>query len=162
MNDVPESQFPEKNSEQNQGVTKALWRYESLLWTACNEVTQKLSIKGSTAAIGWAMQIEGRGWYGRVRDERGNWSFGPSTKSGAQHAVESWLRHEPIEPSEDEHAWSGDTRRILPPDSASFLQPSGLRASTLAADYERRHQNCDCHEGPIGERRLKPRASRIA
>jgi hypothetical protein len=32
----------------------------------------------------------------------------------------------------------------------------GLWMSTCAADYTARHQCCDCHEGGIGSRRLKP------
>jgi hypothetical protein len=54
-----------------------------------NEVTRKLTREGSQTAIGWAMLVEDKGWYGRVRDERGDWSFGPATLARALKASRS-------------------------------------------------------------------------
>jgi hypothetical protein len=96
---IPDGQKPEKISQQNQSPPEQLRGDESpaalvreSTWTACNEITRKLDHRGS--AIGWCMQIEGKGWFGQVRDERGDWSFGPSSLNQARDAVETWLRHE--------------------------------------------------------------------
>jgi hypothetical protein len=101
---------------QNQGVAKAFRRDEPLPrdldWVACNEVTHKHAKPGGDA-VGWAMLVEGRGWFGRVRDERGDWSFGPSILSRCQRAVEAWLRHEPFDKVGDEKTWRGDCWRLL-------------------------------------------------
>jgi len=54
------------------------------------------------------MLIDGRGWFGRVRDERGDWSFGPSTVFRCRDAVDAWLRHEVFDKREGERTWAGD------------------------------------------------------
>jgi hypothetical protein len=84
-----------------------------LVWLASNEVTHKLVHEGRDRALGWAMLIEGRGWFGRVRDDRGHWSFGPSTLNRARLAVEAWLRREPFDKIGDERTWRGDCGALL-------------------------------------------------
>jgi hypothetical protein len=96
-----------------------------LLWVACNEVTHKCSRREGGDAVGWAMKIERvidvmpddpreskqiikSAWFGRVRDERGDWSFGPATLGRAQQAVEAYLRHEDFTKHETEKSWRGD------------------------------------------------------
>jgi hypothetical protein len=61
------------------------------------------------------MLVEDRGWYGRVRDERGDWSFGPAPLARALKAVEAWIRHEPFElrPDDGERMWRGDTMAVV-------------------------------------------------
>jgi hypothetical protein len=86
---------------------------QPLVWQAVNEVTDKLMRAGSATAIGFTMLIEGKGWHGRVKDERGEFSFGPSTRKRARGAVEAWLRHEPIEFQGDEGAWRGTCDRLV-------------------------------------------------
>lgn len=80
-------------------------------WAAANEITQKLVHKGN--AIAWAMKIADRGWFARVRDERGDWSFGPSRLDRAQKAAEVWLNHGVFELREDERMWLGDCAALL-------------------------------------------------
>jgi hypothetical protein len=70
------------------------------------------------------------------------------------HAVEARLRHEPIELSDDEHVRQGDTRKVVPRDTAIPMKLPSMGASMLAAEFVRRHRHCDCHEGPIGRRKL--------
>jgi hypothetical protein len=57
--------------------------------------------------------VEGKGWYGRVRDDRGHWSFGPTSLSRALAAVEARLNHAPFEPQDDERAWHGDAMTVV-------------------------------------------------
>jgi hypothetical protein len=81
-------------------------------------------------AIGWAMQIERlvdvmpdnpklskqvvrRDWFGRVRDERGHWSFGPSTLNRTRAAIEAWLKYEPLDKLDGERTWRGDCGPLL-------------------------------------------------
>jgi hypothetical protein len=92
-------------------------RYETFSWTACNEVTRKLTREGSTTAIGWLMNVDGKGWYGRVRDARGDWTFGPASATRAIAAVEARIRHEPFDPrfEDGERAWLGDAMWALHP-----------------------------------------------
>lgn len=122
---------PLKKDKQNQGAAEKVRRDETpgaavtrregpvevvrnSRWIAINEVTRKLDFKGT--AIGWLMKVEGHtcpgptvnGWYGRVRDERGEFSFGPTSQpERAMKAVEAWLRHEPFGKREGENSWGG-------------------------------------------------------
>ena len=80
--------------------------------TACNEITQKLTRTGSPAAIGWAMLVEGHGWFGRVGGER-QFSFGPSTQSRSKAAVEAWLLGQPFDKVDNERTWSGTGWSLL-------------------------------------------------
>jgi hypothetical protein len=59
------------------------------------------------------MMVEGKGWYGRVRDDRGHWSFGPTSLSRALKAVEARINHAPFEPQDDERAWHGDAMTVV-------------------------------------------------
>jgi hypothetical protein len=117
-------------SQGNRATPKAVRGDEPLIWVACNEVTWRLARGGRPAtethchAAGWAMQIEGRGWYGRVRDDRGDWSFGPSTLTRARDAVEAYLRREPFEKTDNERSWSGDCGRLLVGHELSAPRPS--------------------------------------
>jgi hypothetical protein len=86
---------------------------QPLVWQAVNEVADKLMRAGSATAVGWTMLIEGKGWHGRVRDERGEFSSSASTRNRARAAVEAWLRHEPIELQGDERAWRGTCDRLV-------------------------------------------------
>jgi hypothetical protein len=82
----------------------------SFEWTACNEVTQKLTAKGSHDAVAWAMLVEGQGWYGRIGKE---FSFGPSTVRRAEAAVEARLLGQMFDKLEGEKSWSGTCWRLL-------------------------------------------------
>jgi hypothetical protein len=127
---IPDSQDRASQPIDITGAKKALRgdepRWE---WIACNEVTRKLADHalpalytnphgafpsiGSPQAVGWAMLIEGKGWFGRVRDERGDWSFGPSTLGRAQQAVRAYLRHEDFPKTETEKSWRSDAWRLV-------------------------------------------------
>ena len=110
---MPDDEKPQNFVTSNQGLAKAVRGDGPLIWTASNPITRKLTREGSPTALGWATEVAGKRWYGRVRDERGNWTFGPSSLSRARKAVEAWLRHEPFEREEDEAMWAGDLGRIL-------------------------------------------------
>ncbi len=108
----------EKIIEENQSDDVAVrgdegpaFKVRNSAWVAVNDVTDKLQYRGT--ALGYTMMIEGRGWFGRVHDDRGDWSFGPSTRSRVRQAVESWIRHEPFEKREGEATWAGDCMRML-------------------------------------------------
>jgi hypothetical protein len=84
------------------------------IWIACNEITYKLCYVGTDTAIGWVMDVEDKGWFGRVRnEERGEFSFGPSSRKRCQKAAEAWLNHEPFEKQQGEKTWSGDAWDIV-------------------------------------------------
>lgn len=81
-------------------------------WTAINEITRKLTSEGK--AVGWVMYIDRQGaWFGRVWDDRGNFSFGPATLDRAQRAVEAWVKHEPLDKREGERSWMGDCLALV-------------------------------------------------
>jgi hypothetical protein len=105
-------------------------------WVACNEITQRLARDGRAStddhshALGWAMRIERTvdvmpddpklsgqvvkgAWYGCVKDERGDWSFGPTTLARAQRAVEAYLKHEDFQKQESEKSWRGNCRDLV-------------------------------------------------
>lgn len=84
------------------------FRVRNSEWTACNEITDKLTYKGQ--AIGWTMNIEGKGWFGRVGKEM---SFGPTSRSRARQAVEAFLRGEPFEKIDIEQSWRGDCWKLV-------------------------------------------------
>jgi hypothetical protein len=106
---IPDAQNSEKNDEQNQEPTSALRGDEGAFWIACNEVADKFA-RGGSDAIGWAMLIEGRGWFGRVGKEM---SFGPTTRHRARAAVEAYLRGEFFDKHEGEHSWRGDCWKLI-------------------------------------------------
>jgi hypothetical protein len=74
--------------------------------------------------------------------------YGPVTVSAAKKAAEHRLQHGRFPEAKPYHHvhWT-------PPPFAEATR--GLRMSTLAAEFVRRHRHCDCHDGPIGERRLR-------
>jgi hypothetical protein len=82
-------------------------------WTACNEVTRKLTFGASDKAVGWAMLTEitpGREvWFGRIGSD---FSFGPTTQARAK-AVEAKLSDRPFEKLEGEKSWSGTCWKLL-------------------------------------------------
>jgi hypothetical protein len=84
-----------------------------VFWKAVNEVTWKCSSKEDGPAIAWAMNIENHGWFGRVRDARGEWSFGPAMLSRCRDAVEARLHHEMFDKREGESSWSGTCAQFL-------------------------------------------------
>jgi hypothetical protein len=110
---VADSQNPDFKAQRKQYVKRGLRGDERFVWTACNEVTQKLIKEGSTAATGFAMMVAGKGWFGRVRDDRGEWSFGPSTLSRSKQAVEAWLMHAPFDCQDEERMWAGSAWDIV-------------------------------------------------
>jgi hypothetical protein len=59
------------------------------------------------------MMIEGKGWFGRVRDDRGDWSFGPSSLNRTRLAVEAWIKHEVFDKHDDERMWKGDCAKLM-------------------------------------------------
>lgn len=96
-----DAKMDEEISQQNQSIPDDVRGDESPAfvvrkseWIACNKYTDKLEYKGR--AIGWTMDVENRGWFGRVKDERGEWTFGPSTRTRARNAAEAWIKHEPF------------------------------------------------------------------
>jgi hypothetical protein len=105
----------EQNQQLDERQSSRLSGDERYVWAACNEVTRRLTREGSQTAIGWAMLVEGKGWYGGVRDKRGDWSFGPATLARALKAVEAWIRHEPFETRIDdgERMWRGDAMAFV-------------------------------------------------
>jgi hypothetical protein len=118
-----------KSTKCPEGKRALFRRYETLSWTACNEVTKKLTREGSTSAIGWLMNVDGKGWYGRVRDARGDWTFGPASATRAIAAVEARIRHEPFDPRFDdgERAWLGDAMRALHPPRVPAPKPTSQK-----------------------------------
>ena len=86
---------------------------ETLDWIACNDVTRKAVIAGKNAnanALGFVIKIESTslhqtrsvpahddGWWGRVKDNGVEFSFGPcTTPERAQAATEAFLRRDPL------------------------------------------------------------------
>jgi hypothetical protein len=80
------------------------------VWTACNEITRKLTLQGSQTAIAWAIQIEGLGWFGRIGKD---FSFGPTSRRRAKQAVEARLKGEPFTKLEGERSWKGTCGKLL-------------------------------------------------
>jgi hypothetical protein len=117
--DMPESPNSEKNHEQNQGVEDGVRRDESPAfkvahanWIFSNDVTGKLDYQGKP--LGWVMYADRPGcWFGRVRDDRGQWSFRAANRERAERAVEAWIRYEPIERREGERMWAGDCLGLI-------------------------------------------------
>ena len=103
---------PETFAQQNRASRRAFRRDEGFEWTACNEVTRKLTRIGAPTAIGWAMNVDGHGWFGRIGGER-EFSFGPATQARAKSAVEARLLGEPFDKIDDERTWSGTCWRLL-------------------------------------------------
>ena len=94
-------------------------------WTACNEVTRKLTAKGSHDAVAWAMLVGGQGWYGRIGEE---FLFGPSTVRRAEAAVEARLLGQMFDKLEGEKSWSGTCWRLL----SGFEAPEDTASSSAA------------------------------
>jgi hypothetical protein len=105
---IPEAEKTENLDEQNQELARGVRGDEALRWEACNEVTRKLT--RGREAIGWAMLVEGHGWFGRIGEV---FSFGPSTRSRAERAVEARIRGEPFEKADDENTWRGTCWKLL-------------------------------------------------
>jgi hypothetical protein len=97
----------------DQHVKRGLRGDERFVWTACNEITQKLAREGGGAAIGFAMMVGDKGWFGRVRDDRGEWSFGPSSLSRAKQATEARILHAPFDCEDDERMWAGSAWDVV-------------------------------------------------
>jgi hypothetical protein len=114
-----------KSTNSPEGKQALFRRYESFSWTACNEVTKKLTREGSTSAIGWLMNVDGKG---RVRDARGDWTFGPASATRAIAAVEARVRHESFDPrfEDGERAWLRDAMRAYT--RHEFLHPNPPQA----------------------------------
>jgi hypothetical protein len=57
----------------------------------------------ATKAVAWAMRVwDGpRTWFVRVRDERGDWRFGPTSLSRAKAAAEARVNRAPFQPDTD-------------------------------------------------------------
>jgi hypothetical protein len=108
-----------QNIEENQGPTrgdfdtfKPRWKAAALKWERLNEVTYKLVVKDKVShtpashgqwpgfhtsyPAAWLMNTNwwsggGKSWVGRCRDERGNWSFGPTTFEDARRVTKDWV-----------------------------------------------------------------------
>ena len=88
--------------------------FSRLMWVCHNEITYSIRERINSTALGWIMYIpRQRAWFGRVRDKRGHYSFGPTIHSRARKAVEAWLRYEPIKLINGEKEWSGDCWHLL-------------------------------------------------
>jgi hypothetical protein len=108
-----------KNAEENQGPAggendtfKPRWKPSLLKWERVNEVTYKLAVEGkvwhtpachgkwpgfyTSYPAAWLMNTNwwngnGASWVGRCRDERGDWSFGPTTFEEARSQTKLWV-----------------------------------------------------------------------
>ena len=101
---------PERQDGASVTPTEAVDRERPFLWTAANEVTRKLTREGSSDAIGWAILIDGHGWFGRIGKD---FAFGPTTQPRAKAAVEARLRGEPFQKTDREKSWRGTCWRLL-------------------------------------------------
>lgn len=116
---IPEPQNSEKIVEENQGPPDPMRRDETPAfkvahanWIFSNEITGKLDYQGK--ALGWVMYADRPGcWFGRVRDERGPWSFRAASRDRAEKGVEARIRHEPIEARDNERVWAGDCLGLI-------------------------------------------------
>ena len=117
--DIPETQNSQKNLEENQGTTDPqrgdetpAFKVAHANWIFSNEITGKLDYQGR--ALGWVMYAyRPASWFGRVRDERGQWSFRAFNRDRAEKAVEARIRYEPFDAREDERMWNGDCSGII-------------------------------------------------
>ena len=107
---VADSPKIETSPQQTQRVTNPFRGDEGFIWTACNEVTRKLTRAGSPDAIGYAMLIDGHGWFGRIGKD---FSFGPTTMSRAMKAVEARLMGQMFDKLEGENSWRGTCWKML-------------------------------------------------
>lgn len=112
---TPDRQETQKIPEQNQASNEGMSRDESPSfivrhsdWIAVNDCTDKFQYKGG--AIGWTMNIDGFGWFGRVGKEM---SFGPTNRRRARQAVEAFLTGEDFPKLENERSWRGDCWRLV-------------------------------------------------
>src|SRR5262245_10228838 len=108
-----------QNIEENQepteaeiGTFKPRWKSSELKWERVNDVTYKLVIQGKTSRTpashgqwpgfntsypaAWLMNVNwwsgnGASWVGRCRDERGDWSVGPTTFEIARSETKDWV-----------------------------------------------------------------------
>jgi hypothetical protein len=121
--ETAEVQKHEKIPQQNQqdiGQEKPLrgstegpaFKVRNAEWIACNEITRKLSYRD--AALGWVVRVEGRGWFGRVNDDRGEFSVGPCHSAHrAERLVEALIKHEPFDKQDGENSWRGTCWEML-------------------------------------------------
>lgn len=107
---LPGSEKLENLSQQNQRLAHPFRGDEGFEWTACNEVTQKLT-RSSPAAVGWTMRM-GSHWYGRIGKD---FAFGPTTLLRARQVVEARLMGQDFKKLEDEKSWSGDCWNLIHP-----------------------------------------------
>jgi hypothetical protein len=113
---LPRKSHPQ-NTKENQEATEAeidafkpRWKASALKWERVNEVTYKLVVEGKVShtppshgqwpgfhtsyPAAWLMNTNwwtGSGWVGRCRDERGDWSFGPTTFEEARSETKDWV-----------------------------------------------------------------------
>lgn len=117
--DIADTQNSEKNLEQNQGSPDPqrgdetpAYKVAHANWIFSNEITGKLDYQGRP--LGWVMYAHRPGcWFGRVRDERGQWSFRAESRDRAEKAVEAWIRYEPIDARDGERIWAGDCSALI-------------------------------------------------
>ena len=124
---VANDQKTEFSPQQNQRVTNPFRRDEGLEWAACNEVTHKLTKKGSPDAIAWVMLVEGQGWFGRIGKE---FSFGPSSLPRAKAAVEARLMGRMLDKLEGEKSWRGTCWKLI---SGATPVTAGSKSSDASA-----------------------------
>lgn len=132
-----EGQNPQFSLQQNQQVMDGVRRYGAYRWVACNEITRKCVEEDHDKALGYAIHVNGiggvekPGWYGVIKDERGDYRFGPTSKARAELAVERRLQHAPMEDiREDERQWIGE---IYPTPSKPLAAPEKKPSRAMEA-----------------------------
>jgi hypothetical protein len=108
-----------QNTKENQEAAgaandtfKPRWKASLLKWERVNDVTYKLTVQGKVShtpashgqwpgchtdyPAAWLMNTNwwhgnGASWVGRCRDERGDWSFGPTTFEEARRETKDWV-----------------------------------------------------------------------
>jgi hypothetical protein len=122
-----EAQNPGNPHQGFQGLTADSRRdeeaYPPWFWTACKEITVKLTRKGSPDAIAWVFQIRDRGWFMRIKPDL---CFGPSTRMRAQKAAEATIMGVPFDKIGDERSWRGDCMAQVLSAVAERKAPAGV------------------------------------
>jgi hypothetical protein len=107
---LADSPNPENIIQQNQRSANPFRRDERFEWTACNEITHKLTKAGSPDAVAWVFEIRDRGWFMRIKPDL---CFGPATRIRAQKAAEATIMGIPFDKLEGEKSWRGTCAALL-------------------------------------------------
>lgn len=79
---------------ENQGFQKPKRRYEAPLFHRIDKWTWKATVKGGEETVAWLMEVEGYGWFGKVKDQGTEWTYGPATLEEAKKATVDFLKTE--------------------------------------------------------------------